>query len=400
MTRFLIVGGGPVGLITAILLKVRHPSMVVVVVDDSSTVEEDDKILVLSDATIHLLPEQLQNWLLLKLSKKHYCRYHLPVMDKEHVCVKEHIPRLSITRSELVFRLGQYAENEYHIQILKKQKATIGMDSGEGPKVYVDDHKIGFDVLFGADGRNSMVRSKILKSKMESTSGLIHGMYVAFSTTAADERWVPWMNAHDLSETEDTPRLLPYLLLILTARELQELKVLEKKNNPKHMLESARWPKTVQDKFLLSHRVFGFVHKNSRILSSKFVSFPLLASDTMSAYFLRRKKYVFLVGDSAVFSSHLRELDVNRGVQQAAMAIKLLEEEDAPAKYTAEVKRSLTEEDVGFTDLFNYGWLEKVCTEKNVEFVQNLQAKKGVKLTEAEVCYAMESLRDQQRLLI
>lgn len=167
-----IVGGGPVGLITAIVLIEDNDNYQIDIYEKRKEYIREQFIVSGGKKGNFLknLPQQLQKLILEKIM----CYIENPVTNKFGFCYKTQNPNYSLHYTIEIKTLEKIL-NGY----IKSNYKQINIINEEFTKKDID----GYNVVIGADGQKSYVREKILKSKWEeiSKSYILHIKYTDLS---------------------------------------------------------------------------------------------------------------------------------------------------------------------------------------------------------------------------
>jgi len=155
--KILIVGGGPVGLMTAILAKKELKCDVTVV--ESRPSYDRKQIVLLNAETYKGLPREVKSKI-----QKFGCFVLPPAKDKLSRCYKSYLPLSSISLKRLENALLHYAKKK-KIKIIRPKRGKLNIKFQRG-KCFIKGKEFVCDIIIGADGKFSQVRSKLLKSKV------------------------------------------------------------------------------------------------------------------------------------------------------------------------------------------------------------------------------------------
>lgn len=145
--KFAIIGGGPAGLYFAHLLKIRRPDWHVTVLERSSANATWGFGVVLADGGLRQLEEADPVSSKAILAKLHWVSSQSFVVDGDSLPIDKARPGGSIERLTL-------------LNILHRACADSGVTLAFDRTIENLDDLAGFDVVVGADGSNSLVRSR------------------------------------------------------------------------------------------------------------------------------------------------------------------------------------------------------------------------------------------------
>lgn len=154
-----IVGGGPIGLMFGILLKtnpITKDLYDITILEKRREYTREQILLVTADA-YNLLPEEIKYNIWIK--DNHPGCYVLPPSKDNWVrCYIKKLPLASVTTRLLETELLNYVMG-LGIDVVQSGNIIINNDD-----IMVDGVNVNYDIVVGADGTNSLVRSKMLQS--------------------------------------------------------------------------------------------------------------------------------------------------------------------------------------------------------------------------------------------
>jgi len=176
--KIVIIGGGPVGLTTGILLKRKHAkffsyeknSLSVTIIEKRPAYTREQLIL-LNEDSLKLLPfEVIDRILLESRDKKMGCFIIGPNRKGKAICFDKPYMNLesalaSVQINILEKELVKVAKKEGIKIIRPKKSKELTLTFKDNYVRTNEGQKITFDVLVGADGYNSQVRTDVLKCK-------------------------------------------------------------------------------------------------------------------------------------------------------------------------------------------------------------------------------------------
>jgi len=182
--NIVIFGAGPVGLMTAILIKQSQPNLNVTIFEKRfENIRE--QILVIDKNFYDIIPKVVKNRIWGKNRKG--CYVHAPNKDLLSRCYikKDTLPLASVSINILQDELARFAMN-YKIKTIKpnkNQKITyLSVDSKNIEYKFDNQSKllIPYDFLIGADGSNSYIRESVLKANYAISESNYKGYAGAF----------------------------------------------------------------------------------------------------------------------------------------------------------------------------------------------------------------------------
>lgn len=330
--EIVIIGGGPVGLFTAI--KAKESNYNVTVLEKRKTPSRS-QVLLLNKDTLDIFPTEIVETLFDADFAKG-CYVLPPSKDSKSRCFLDKLPLASIITSVLEEELERYAVEKgvkvlrpvTHISVFKKEVTyTIGND----------EKTINYDVLIGADGSNSFVRDKLLRTSFKIKKDTeLYGMTLVGELMSSEYDMVlkgekeaknefdeinkkPAQQAHRLFRTRNDKW---YIGASLSREVYEEIKNLKKlPNKVKNYLNS----------------VCKAAKVSCKLDKAELSFFPINVKQANKFGDMMRK--IFIIGDAAQTTHFFSGMGVNVGFKQGKRLIEFIQSNFHNfKKYTRETK--------------------------------------------------------------
>lgn len=232
--KVLVVGAGPVGLLFAIMLH-ENPilrELYTVTILEKRSQYTRDIILLLNSDTYNLLPATVKNEIWTGYQKKG-CFVLPPNKDVLARCYEDKLPLASTPTNILEDSLFKYAQS-IGIPIIRPTQGSFNINVTP-TSISVNGQILQFDIVVGADGYNSQIRTQMLESGVSYKVKPIYGFTITDRIPIDDMGGI--YNHASPSRVRNiiasppqndfrffrTPFGLIYLGLLLNEREYQEI---------------------------------------------------------------------------------------------------------------------------------------------------------------------------------
>lgn len=319
--NILVVGAGPVGLLFAIMMH-ENPllrDLYTVTLLEKRSQYTRDVILLLNADTYNLLPSAVKNEIWGSQQKKG-CYVLPPSKDELARCYLDKLPLASVPTNILESSLLRYAQS-IGIPVIRPTTGSLNIIITPN-SISVNGQPLQFDIVVGADGYNSQIRSNMLESGVSSKVKPIYGFTITDRITVDDMDGVYKHATPSRIKTVAanlpqnafrffrTPYGLIYLGLLLNEREYQE--IVSSKQYPPWLIER--------------------INNVCRIVKVKKCIFPTPENSSIfkvdpifSNIFSRTDPFpVYLIGDSLANTNFFTGSGVNIGVAMAKSLTNLL----------------------------------------------------------------------------
>ena len=328
LNNVLIIGGGPTGLMAAILLSeldhIRHITVV-----ELRAKYTRRQILLINPNTWKLLPNEVKTDLFGKSTngKKPGCFVLPPSRDNWARCYKEKLPLASIEIRILEQTLFKYIKHnlKHKVTIIRPSEGKLHIEF-KNNKVFVNMKEINYDMLIGADGGNSHVRQHIIKTRMIKTSPKRYA-FIAMSETQPQKlkgihESASKSRRRKITRTEDkhagrffrTQYGAYYIGLALTKPEYDAVMKAKNEENPipKHIIKRL---------YAMCDLVNAQCDFPADIVTTS--SFPVQVFKS-GRYSKLTPKPVYLVGDAAMTTHFFTGTGANNGIAIVETLVNLL----------------------------------------------------------------------------
>lgn len=322
--KILIVGGGPVGLITAIGIKenpVLAKKFSVTVLESRPTYDRKN-IILLDQTSYNLVNKWVKIW---NQQDPLGCFVLSPSQDTKCTCYLTNDPKNSFATVPIyLLEIGLWEHaKKLGIRILKPQTKEENFNIRiEKNAIFLNDKPLIFDIVVGADGANSKVREIMLGVGTTEKIKPAYGLVITEQMTKEEMGGIQWKPETDLATQKiqhefrafRTPFGLVYLALLLNTDQHKDItQALEKKQIPSWV-------------YTKISEVCNLIHlsKCVEIKPENISIFPV--RPTFSERFSRLSPFpIYLVGDSLVNANFFSGSGLNVGIAGASLFLQLLE---------------------------------------------------------------------------
>jgi len=302
-----IIGAGPVGLMTSIRLKELLPHTNITLIE-KRPIYKRNTILLLDSVTLGLLPQEVKDQIF-----QSGCYVFPPPKDNLSRCYRQPMERASVQTYILEEALAKYASKQ-KIKIIRPAQhkmLNISFDL-EDYLVLVDNKKYPFDILIGADGAASQVRKDVFDVSTDILFTDMYGLAINASTTEKKLKGVydspTKLRAKAVADNKPqhdhrffrTQKGEYYVGLVLNKEEYDDV-------------STNGITRPIEKKFLKTCKRVGAQCQIKDIMD--FTAFPInVAVTEKAAINLGSQKYAFLVGDAALTTHFFTGAGVNIGI--------------------------------------------------------------------------------------
>lgn len=163
--KILIVGGGPVGLMLAIMIKQSNElnKLYEVSIIEKRKKYDREQVILINNESYNLFPDEVKNEIWLKNGHKG-CFVLPPSKERGGFCYRNELPLSSAPLFLIEEAMYDYVSHtDVKIYRPTDDEDVCDIDITKN-SIRVNDIDIDYDIVVGADGSNSEVRSKILRS--------------------------------------------------------------------------------------------------------------------------------------------------------------------------------------------------------------------------------------------
>lgn len=355
--EYVVVGGGPTGLMLAIFLKKKFGNKANVTILEKRTTYNRKQILLLNKHTLSVLPKVVKENL---LSKKG-CYILAPAQDSQAKCYKNSLPMGSVPTLTL--------ERELARHIRKNKLATIinnvaqinvvensNIVSFKKPK-WKKSKTIQYDKLFGADGAASKIRKDVLKSDFDVKFSNLYGATVNNTITTKRRKKSNFPEKADTKTKKRVQSNKPqhhsrffrnrtrgyYIGLTLSESEYDKLK--QAKNQGQTV------PKFFQNRI---DKVCTETNTDCRVEENfeNTTIFPIEVGKSKKLF--NDDNSIILVGDASATTHFFTGIGVNNAIFQAQKAVQNLNKKDFKNIYQKVTEDLVQEVNKRVTGIIDY----------------------------------------------
>lgn len=381
-----IIGGGPVGLVTAAIFRKVYPKLNIQIIEKRGEKTREQIVYFKPYTLKRALPEKIIN----KLLKEGKGCYMLPP-DRDQIgyCYKESAVE------------GHYS---LAIKISLLEKILTEYIKGIGVKIIIREEscksKIKGDIIIGADGIHSCVRTALLKTEYEKFDEYeSYGLAITYKDSSA-VKYIIGINSeiHDkinLSKIDQHRKRFfrtddeAYLGLQISRLDYESLlDVREYKSAPAHIKE------------LIKTYVLHMGSDVKQLGSAKISVFPVDIKHAIKyASVTKDGQVVFLVGDAAIGSHFFTAFGINVGFEQARLLLRLIHKYEFK-NWDKVIKEYTTQMQIFATDAINEAvnvylpmeQIDNICKSLKKSEIDKIAGQEGVNikgLSKQESCYIL-----------
>lgn len=382
-----IIGGGPVGLITAAIFKKTFPKLNIQIIEKRGTKTRDQIVYFKPYTLKRSLPETIIDQL---LKEGKGCYMLPPDRNQGGYCYKEAAVEghysLAIKISLLEEVLTKYVK-QLKVKIVTKEESCKA--------------KIKGDLIIGADGIHSCVRTALLKTEFKKFEEYeSYGLAITYKDDSSP-KYIIGVNSEirdkiNLSKIDQhrkrffrTDDSESYLGLQISRSDYESLlDVTEFKSAPTHIKE------------LIKSYLTHIGSDTKQLTKAKLSTFPVDVKHAVKyATLTKEGQPVFLVGDAAISSHFFTAFGINVGFEQARLLLRLVHKYDF--KEWSEIIRQYTQQmELFATDALNEAinvylpieQIDNICASLTKKELKRAAEQEGVDIkgiSKQESCYLL-----------
>ena len=381
-----IIGGGPVGLITAAIFKNTFPKLNVQIIEKRGTKTRDQIVYFKPYTLKRTLPEKIVDQLL----KEGKGCYMLPPDRNQYAyCYKEAVVEghysLAIKISLLEQVLTKYVK-QLKVKIVTKEESCKSQIKG--------------DLIIGADGIHSCVRTALLKTEFKKFEEYeSYGLAITYKDDSSP-KYIIGVNSKirdkiSLSKIDQHRKRFfrtddeSYLGLQISRSDYDSLLgVTEYKSASSHIKE------------LIKSYLIHIGSDIKQLTEAKLSTFPVDVKHAVKyATLTKEGQPVFLVGDAAISSHFFTAFGINVGFEQARLLLRLVHKYDFK-EWPKVIEQYTQQMEIFATDALNEAinvylpieQIDNICASLTKEELDKIAEKEGVKikgLSKQEGCYLL-----------
>lgn len=327
--KILVVGGGPVGLIFSILIKLDFnlDKLYDITILEKRPTYDRQQIILINSESYNLLPDKVKHEIWLKDGHPG-CFILPPTKDPEANCYLQKLDLSSAPIFMIEQELHKYASN-LNIDILRPSNSEELFNIDITPEyINLNDQSLDYDIVVGADGANSEVRSKMLETLTKEKFTPLWGLTIIDQLTPQDIGGIldrPTQEYQDLilsrpdqneSRIFRTTYGLLYLAFVITQTEaLQVQDYLSSSQNSNNI----EWLKDKLQQTCLNIKT----HKCPQINPRNTSVFGVKPTYSLK-YSKMSQKPIYLIGDALVNTNFFTGSGFNVGLKSAKILVDLL----------------------------------------------------------------------------